>query len=84
MNKKIIFISHGDSNDASSWSNIPFLFSKTLEEKGYDLVRVNIEPNAFLNEFWKKYIYRYIWVFIKIFNQHRARFNTITLGDKNE
>lgn len=59
MNKKIIFISHGDSNDASSWSNIPFLFSKTLEEKGYDLVRVNIEPNAFLNEFWKKYIYRY-------------------------
>lgn len=59
MNKKIIFISHGDSNDASSWSNIPFLFSKTLEEMGYDLVRVNIEPNAVLNEFWKKYIYRY-------------------------
>ena len=71
MNKKIIFISHGDSNDASSWSNIPFLFSKTLKEKGYDLVRVNIEPNAFLNEFWKKYIYRYS---IIIFPNHQYSF----------
>ncbi len=71
MNKKIIFISHGDSNDASSWSNIPFLFSKTLKEKGYDLVRVNIEPNAFLNEFWKKYIYRYSNI---IFPNHQYSF----------
>lgn len=39
----------GDSNDISTWSNIPYLFTKTLEEHGYQIIRVNISPNKFLN-----------------------------------
>lgn len=39
----------GDSNDISTWSNVPYLFTKTLEEHGYQIIRVNISPNKFLN-----------------------------------
>lgn len=39
----------GDSNDISTWSNVPYLFTKTLEEHGYQIIRVDISPNKFLN-----------------------------------
>mgnify|MGYP003295011789 FL=1 len=46
---KIILFTCGDSNDISTWSNVPYLFTKTLEEKGFRLHRVDISPNKTLN-----------------------------------
>lgn len=47
--KEILFFTCGNSNDISTWSNVPYLFAKTLEEKGYKLHRVDISPNKILN-----------------------------------
>lgn len=53
MIKEIIFFTYGDSTDVSTWSNIPFLFSTTLEHKGIKVDRVNLLDNV-----WHK-IFRY-------------------------
>lgn len=42
MIKKILFFSLGDSRSATTWSNIPYLLSKTLEARGIEVVRVNL------------------------------------------
>lgn len=42
MVRKILFFTLGDPTSASTWSNIPFLLAKTLEERGVELVRVNL------------------------------------------
>ena len=60
MNKKIIFVSYGDSRSAVSWSNIPYLFSENLEKKGFELVRLDINPNPETNLWWGNYVYRYL------------------------
>lgn len=44
MIKEIIFFSCGDSNDPKMWSNVPCLYSRTLEKKGYLVHRVNFGP----------------------------------------
>lgn len=43
--KEITVFSIGDSNDLSTWSNVPYFFTKTLEQKGYKVNRVNIEED---------------------------------------
>lgn len=40
--KEVIFFSYGDSADASTWSNVPYLFTRTLEKKGITVRRVNL------------------------------------------
>lgn len=50
--KQIIVYTCGDSTDISTWSNVPYLFTKTLEERGYLLHRVDISPNKKLNRFF--------------------------------
>jgi glycosyltransferase involved in cell wall biosynthesis len=60
LNKKILFYSYGDANKASTWSNVPFFFSTNLEKMGYEIIRVDINPSPKLNNFWNRYIYRYI------------------------
>lgn len=50
--KTIIFASCGDSRDISEWSNVPYLFSKALENKGIKIVRINIAPNRYLQSVW--------------------------------
>lgn len=47
--KEITVYTCGDSNNISTWSNVPYLFTKTLEEKGYKLHRVDISPNKIIN-----------------------------------
>jgi len=63
QSKKIIFVSYGDSTAASSWSNIPYLFSKNLEKHGFDLVRLNILPEPERNLWWNKNVSRYLSIF---------------------
>jgi len=60
MSRKIIFVSYGDSRSAVSWSNIPYLFSENLEKKGFELIRLDINPNPETNLWWGNYVYRYL------------------------
>lgn len=62
--KEINLFTCGDSNDISTWSNVPFLFTKTLEEKGYKLNRVDISPNSVINRIFNTSSYI---IFKKIF-----------------
>lgn len=48
--KEVILFGYGDSNKASTWSNVPYLFAKTLEEKGITVRRVNLETFLFLKK----------------------------------
>lgn len=62
--KEIIFFCYGDSNNASTWSNVPFLFTKTLENKGIVIRRVNLlRKNIFIRIYNKllKNIYNLIY-----------------------
>ena len=47
--KEIIIYTCGNSNDMTTWSNVPFLFAKSLEGKGYILHRVDISPSKSIN-----------------------------------
>ena len=40
--EEVIFFTYGDSSDASTWSNVPYLFTRTLETKGVTVRRVNL------------------------------------------
>lgn len=46
--KEVIFYSYGDSNNASTWSNVPYLFTKELENCGIVVRRINIAPNRYV------------------------------------
>lgn len=48
---KIIVCSNGDSLKLKTWSNIPYLCIKALEEKGVKVLRVNIAKRSFFNPF---------------------------------
>lgn len=48
MIKEVIFFSYGDSNDVSTWSNVPYLFARTLEEKGIKVDRVNFKETGWV------------------------------------
>ncbi len=40
--KEVIFFCYGDSTKASTWSNVPYLFARTLESKGIRVRRVRL------------------------------------------
>lgn len=46
MIKEVIFFSYGDSKDVSTWSNVPYLFARTLEEKGIKVDRVDFKETG--------------------------------------
>lgn len=56
MKKEITVFSEGDSNCASLWSNVPYFFTKTLEQKGYIVHRINVANNKWLRGFYNKII----------------------------
>ena len=62
--KEINLFTCGDSKDISTWSNVPYLFTKTLEEKGYKLNRVDISPNSVISRIFNTSSYI---IFKKIF-----------------
>lgn len=55
--KEITVYTCGDSNDISTWSNVPYLFTKTLEGKGYKLNRIDISPNRTINKLFNTVSY---------------------------
>lgn len=40
--KNIIVFTYGDANNPSTWSNVPYLFTTTLEKKGYNVIKIDI------------------------------------------
>lgn len=43
----------GDAGDLKTWSNVPYFFSKSLEQKGLTVNHVNIEENKLLNQIYR-------------------------------
>lgn len=66
MIKEVIVFTYGDSNDISTWSNVPYLFTKTLERKGVIVHRININVYAgwWVGQIWNrilKPIINWLW-----------------------
>lgn len=62
--KNVLFFTLGDSNSASTWSNVPYCFSKELERRGITVYRVNMEPSKLLSRIWNRSLYslsKIIW-----------------------
>ncbi|WP_317897481.1 glycosyltransferase [Aurantibacillus circumpalustris] len=60
---EITIFTVGDANAISTWSNVPYFFTKSIADKNIHVNKVNIKENALLN-----FIYRYtVYAFLKIF-----------------
>lgn len=76
----------GDSNKLKTWSNVPYFFSKSLEEKNLKVNRINIEENKVLNLLYKYSVY----IFLKLINKNsnhtyfRSRLNYFLTNRKIE
>jgi glycosyltransferase involved in cell wall biosynthesis len=57
--KNILVFTYGDSNNPSTWSNVPYLLTTTFEKKGYNVIRVDMSPK-------KNIIYYIHTLFFKI------------------
>jgi len=53
---KIMVITEGDANKASTWSNVPYFLTKTLEEKQYKVYKVDISINKIIPAIFSKFI----------------------------
>ena len=60
MIKKVIFFTYGNSSDVSTWSNIPYLFTKTLEKQNILIQRVDISPSKIMQRIFDKIVVRVI------------------------
>ena len=54
--KEISLYTVGDSNKLSTWSNVPYLFAKSLEKRGIIVNRINICSNNKVEKLYNKYI----------------------------
>jgi glycosyltransferase involved in cell wall biosynthesis len=44
----------GDSGKRSTWSNVPYFFTRALEEKGIRVNRVDLSPSSRLHRLWSE------------------------------
>lgn len=65
--KELIFFSSGSADDASTWSNIPYLFSRELERQGLLVHKVNLS-NRFVARIWESCIRRPLKLLLKPFH----------------
>jgi len=56
--RELTVFSHGDSRLLSTWSNVPYFFTKTLESKGIRVNRVNINPPSRWEHFYDMTVWR--------------------------
>lgn len=57
-----------DSEQLSSWSNVTFLFTKTLISKGIKVNRIDLSPSPVLSQLFNKSI----WRIFRLFNRHNS------------
>lgn len=53
---KVLFFCYGDSSIASTWSNVPFCFTKALEKKDIEVDRVDLNSNKTISNFYNYFI----------------------------
>lgn len=58
MKKEITVFTQGDASLASTWSNVPYFLTTTLEEKGYTVHRINVESSGLLQKLYDKFLCR--------------------------
>ena len=56
--RELTVFSHGDSTLLSTWSNVPYFFTKTIESKGIRVNRVNINPPYAVEELYDRTVWR--------------------------
>ena len=84
MIKEIIFFSFGDSTKLSTWSNVPYLFSKELENRGIIVRRINLEPCQKIRNRYNTYIckiYNKIWP-NNVYHYERSKLFSIITNKK--
>lgn len=54
--KEITVYTLGDSKSISTWSNVPYLFTKTLESRGIKVNRVNLKPSYIASLFFERVV----------------------------
>lgn len=54
----VIFFTFGDSNSASTWSNVPYCFTRELERRGITIFRINIEPLKLIRQIYDHTIWK--------------------------
>lgn len=52
--KEITVFTQGDASLASTWSNVPYFFTTTLESKGYKINRINVNTTGLLQRIYDK------------------------------
>ncbi len=86
MAHKIVTVySCGDSTKLSTWSNVPYLFCQSLENKGIKINRVNIEPNKKLSKIFNYIsflIFRRIFQFRSCPEYHRTLLHRFIIQHK--
>ena len=63
--KEIIVFSIGDSLELKTWSNVPYFFTKSLEDNQIKINRVNIDENYVLSIIYKYSIFAFLKLFYK-------------------
>lgn len=65
IKREITVYSYGDANSKKTWSNVPYFLTKTFENKGYIVNKVNTQPNKIISRIWNALVLRVIKIFIK-------------------
>lgn len=73
--KEITVYTDGDSNLISTWSNVPYFFTKTLVEQGIKVNRVNISPSSLLERIIRRIYDRAIKLLDKQTSYNYSRSN---------
>lgn len=66
--KKILLFTYGDANKAASWSNVPLMLKRALENKNIDVINLDISPDDKWNKWWLKHVF---WKINRIFPNHQ-------------
>ncbi|GHV09714.1 hypothetical protein FACS1894162_0900 [Bacteroidia bacterium] len=64
--KEVTVFTNGDSNEISTWSNVPFFFTTSLEKKGIKVNRVNFKSNSLFARLFDSFM----WHFCKKFTTY--------------
>ncbi len=65
--REVTVFTNGDASKLSTWSNVPYLFTQTLIEKGIKVNRIDLTPDEALKNFWDKTMGR---VARRLINKH--------------
>jgi glycosyltransferase involved in cell wall biosynthesis len=58
--KEVTVFTEGDASKLRTWSNVPYYLTRTLEEKGFIVNRINVGPNKIIKIIFNKFIIKII------------------------